>query len=61
MLRYLTYEYLYEKYFKKGGDIMPNQEFRFLMTDVLHSPHHSLAEYMTYDRLAHLYALIHTR
>ena len=40
---------------------MPNQEFRFLMTDVLHSPHHSLAEYMTYDRLAHLYALIHTR
>ena len=35
---------------------MSNQEFRFLMADVLHSPHHSLAECTTYDRLAHLYA-----
>ena len=35
---------------------MSDQEFRFLMTDVLHLPHLSLAECKAYDRLAHLYA-----
>ena len=35
---------------------MSNQEYKFLMTDVLHSPHQSLADCKTYDRLAHLYA-----
>ena len=35
---------------------MSDQEFRFLMTDVLHLPHLSLTDCNTYDRLAHLYA-----
>ena len=35
---------------------MHNQEFRFLMMDVLHSPHHTLSECKMYDELAHLYA-----
>ena len=35
---------------------MSDQEFRFLMTDVLHLPHLSLADCKAYDRLAHLYA-----
>ena len=35
---------------------MSNQEFHFLMADVLHSPHRSLAECKAYDSLAHLYA-----
>ena len=35
---------------------MSNQEYRFLMADVLHSPHHTLSECKMYDELAHLYA-----
>ena len=35
---------------------MSNQEYRFLMADVLHSPRHTLSECKMYDELAHLYA-----
>ena len=35
---------------------MSYQEFRFLITDVLHLLHLPLADCKTYDRLAHLYA-----
>ena len=35
---------------------MSNQEYRFLVVNVVHSPHRTLSECMVYDELSHLYA-----